>query len=471
MVKIPSDEQEPETIEDFDIEDFDIEDDEELDELDDDEVSDSEDDEVPDFGNEEVPDFGDEEVPDFGGEEIPAFEDEKPVSEKGIFMELYDKLFARSWEMWIGSILLAVLSICLFVIKSPWGSSGGLLNWGDNLFGALGASFGKSAINVVDNRYAMLSIMMLIGALGSALMSKEFAVRVSPIPELGKGLLGGIFMGIGCVLGMGCTVGNFFSGLAALSAGAIIFVIGLLIGVFIAVKYLLWEMEKRPGWSSGKSWTFLQAKTKGTSYQPIVGVIVFILGGALAYTYDIGTEKVLMGFIMIGLLIGFILQRSRWCIVRALRETFMTGDAEPTVAIIVGIIVGMIGFATIKFMGVGPETSMVASNFWVPGIVGGIIFGFGMTIAGGCTVGATWRSGEGHVKLWLALVGIIIAGPLTAEYIKPKFLDILPASMNKQIFLPDHFTYSGSVLIMLLIFMLWYLFVKWNERTGKFAAL
>ena len=314
---------------------------------------------------------------------------------------------------------------------------------------------------------------MLMGALGSALLGREFAVRVSPVPELGKGLLGGLFMGIGCVLGMGCTVGNFFSGLAALSGGAIIFVLGLMIGVFVAVKYLLWEMEKRPGWSSGKSWTFLEARKEGTSFQPLVGAIVIILGVAIAFSYDtaVDAERVLIGFVLIGLLIGIILQRSRWCIVRALRETFMTGDAEPTVAILAGVIVGMIGFTTLKFMGVGSEMSMVAANFWVPAIVGGIIFGFGMTIAGGCTVGATWRSGEGHVKLWLALLGIVIAGPLTAEYIKPGFLEMLPASMNRQVFLPDHFTYSGSIVIMLAIFLLWYIFVNWNERTGKFAAI
>ena len=442
------------------------------------EVPNFEDDEVPDFGDDEVPDFGDDEVPDFGDDEVPDFgdvsipgSDEEVQGEKGIVAGLFDKFFGSSWEMWIGSILLAVLSICLFVIKSPWGSSSGLVNWGDNLFGLMGTSFGNDATNIIDYRYAMLSVVMLLGALGSALLSKEFAVRVSPVPELGKGLLGGLLMGVGCVLGMGCTVGNFFSGLAALSGGAIVFVIGLVIGVFLAVKYLLWEMEEHPSWSSGRSWTYLQAKTTGTSFQPFLGAIVIILGGAIAFTYDSGTEKELMGFVLIGLLIGIVLQRSRWCIVRALRETFMTGDADPTVAIIAGVLVAMIGFTTIKVMRITSETSMVAANFWVPAIVGGIIFGLGMTIAGGCTVGATWRSGEGHVKLWLALIGIMIAGPLTAEYIKPGFLDILPASMNKQVFLPDHFTYSGSIVIMLTIFLLWYIFVNWNERTGKFTAL
>lgn len=432
-------------------------------------VDNLDDDEVPDFDN-VVPDFGDDEVPDFGEVKLTDSGTDEG-KEQGILSELYCRLFGSSWEMWLGSILLATLSICLFVISSPWGSSGGLVNWGDNLFGVLGASFGKEAVDIVDNKYAMLSLLMLIGAFGAALMSKEFSVRVSPIPELGKGIFGGLLMGLGCVLGMGCTVGNFFSGFAALSGGAIVFVIGLLIGVFLAVKYLLWEMEKHPNWSSGKSWTFLKPKTEGRSLQPLIGVVVLLLGGALALTYDAAAEKVLIGFVLIGLLIGIILQRSRWCIVRALRETFMTGDATPTMAIIAGIVVGTIGFTTIKAMGIRSEMTMVAANFWVPAIVGGIIFGFGMTIAGGCTVGSTWRAAEGHVKLWFSLLGIVIAGPLTAEYIKPEFLDMLPASMNKQVFLPEHFTYTGSFIIMMLILLLWYIFVNWNERTGKLSAL
>jgi uncharacterized membrane protein YedE/YeeE len=122
-------------------------------------------------------------------------------------------------------------------------------------------------------------------------------------------------------------------------------------------------------------------------------------------------------------------------------------------------------------MGIGSELTMVAANFWMPAIIGGIIFGFGMTIAGGCTIGSSWRAGEGHVKLWFSLIGIIVSAPLTLEYIRPAFLDMLPAWMKQQIFLPDYFTYLGSIIIMLLILLLWYIFVKWNERTGRFSAM
>ena len=392
--------------------------------------------------------------------------------EKGIFRELYDTMFAHSWQMWIGSIILAMLSITLFMIVSPWGSSGGLLNWGQNLFSELGLSLEKSAPSgvtpLLDYRYAVLSIVVIIGALGSALLGKEFAIRVAPVGELAKGLFGGLLMGIGCIIGFGCTIGNFFSGWAALSGGAIIFAIGLAIGVFFAVKYLLWEMEKHPKMSSGKSSTFLQAKTKSTSLQPLAGIIIIIIGLAFAYTFN---DVTLFGFALIGLFIGIVLQRSRWCIVRALREPFMTGDAEPAVAIIAGLIVGILGFTVIKIMGIGAESTMVVANFWMPAIIGGIIFGFGMTIAGGCTIGSSWRAGEGHVKLWLALIGIIIAAPLTLEYIRPAFLDILPTWTQEQIFLPDYFSYLGAIVIMLLILLLWYIFVKWNERTGRFSAM
>ena len=396
--------------------------------------------------------------------------DETKKEEPGIFRELYDTFFAKSWHMWVGSIILAMLSICLFLIASPWGSSGGILNWGQNLFSGLGLPLENTgAIAVIlESKYAVLSLLVIFGALASALLGKEFAIRVAPGGELFKGLLGGLLMGIGCIIGFGCTIGNFFSGWAALSGGAIIFVIGLVIGVFFAVKYLLWEMEKHPKMSSGKSSTLLQAKTKGPSLQPLAGIIIVIIGLVFAYTFN---DVTLFAFALIGLFIGMVLQRSRWCIVRALREPFMTGDAEPAVAIIAGLIIGLIGFTVIKIMGIGGELTMVAANFWMPAIVGGIIFGFGMTIAGGCTVGSSWRAGEGHVKLWFSLIGIIIAAPLTLEYIRPAFLSILPTWMKQQIFLPDYFTYLGAFIIMILILLIWYIFVKWNERTGRFSAM
>jgi uncharacterized membrane protein YedE/YeeE len=200
-------------------------------------------------------------------------------------------------------------------------------------------------------------------------------------------------------------------------------------------------------------------------------VIVLFIGAAFIFLGDIKGDDVLIAFVFIGLIIGFILQRSRFCIVRTLREAFLTGDSEPTQGLIAGILVALLGFVVIKYLGIGPELSMVSASFWVPAIVGGIIFGFGMTIAGGCTVGSTWRAGEGHVKLWLSLVGIVLTAPLIGEFVKPGFLEALPEEMAQQVFLPETFGYPGAVCLMILLLFIWYIFVKWNEKTGKLTAL
>lgn len=410
------------------------------------------------------------------GPHVPETPAPEPA-ETGIFDELYDLFFAKSWEMWVGCIILSVLSISLFIIQSPWGSSGGLNNIGQNFYNIFGMEFPESTSNlkgITEYRYAMLSVTMFLGALGSALMGKQFAIRVPPHGELAKGLIGGIFMGIGAILAGGCTVGGFFTGWPALSGSALVFALGLFIGVYLGVRYILWEMEAHPGWSSGKSWTYFAAKTEGMSYQPLIGMAVLALGAALALQFDssIPKEKVLIGFTLIGLMIGVVIQRSRFCIVRALREPFISGDADPALGIMAGILVGLLGFSVLKIMNSDHDFQMisVASSYWVPAIIGGVIFGVGMTVAGGCTIGATWRAAEGHVKLWFALIGIILSLPLAREFIKPALYDALPDSMHDSFFLPYTLGYGGSITLIILILMLWFMFVKWNERTGKLTA-
>jgi len=395
--------------------------------------------------------------------------------EKGTFKEVYDALFGKPWKMWVGAILLSTFSICLYIIMSPWGASGGVLNWGQQLINPLFSQ--GTPQSIFENRYAMLCILILVGSFSSALLAKEFAIRIPPIGELVKGLVGGLIMGIGAIIGSSCTLGGFYSGWPALSVGAFVFTFGMVVGVFVAVLYLMFEAEKYPSFSSGESKTFLS----GGNWQPIAGIVVFIVGLLFLFLFDPTTALVVMGFTFFGLLIGFVLQRSRFCIVRALREPFMTGESSAAVAVMIGIIVGLFGFAAIKFFAGGSPTMFVFGNLWISGLIGGILFGLGMTIAGGCVVGSLWRAGEGQVKLWFSVLGMFIALPITA-LMKSDLLQIFPAEMTTStMYLPDVFGslvgdnpligYMGAVLFVLAIIALWYIIVKWNERTGKLARM
>lgn len=395
-------------------------------------------------------------------------------SEKGAVRELYDGLFGSTWPVWAGGILLGALNICLFVVAKPWGGSGSYANWGQRLYSALGL-FG---IGVADSFviYGLLGLLTLLGAFAGALLAREFSIRIPPAGEMVKGLLGGILMAIGATLAKGCSIGGFFSGWAALSGGAVILTLGLGIGTYIALRYLLWEMEKLPGLSSGRSMTLLAAKDASGWWQPVLGALVFfgsILAVVIIYgDKSITVNKAFMWFGIIGLLLGLVCQRSRFCIVRAFREPFMTGESAATLGVSAGLAVGIFGFAIIKYMGVRPAGMFVFPNFWLRGLVGGVIFGVGMTIAGGCAVGTLWRAGEGQVKLWLSAIGFLLMAPISGKFLVPAFVKALPDWAKKELFLPDTWLgYGGAIVLLLVMLLGWCVFAKWNERTGKFSAV
>ncbi|MFC1887534.1 YeeE/YedE thiosulfate transporter family protein [Candidatus Cloacimonadota bacterium] len=401
---------------------------------------------------------------------------------KGVLRELFDSLFGKSWPMWVGGILLAIMNILLFVVKYPWGSSSGYVNIGQNIYQVLGITSLGTTVPISLHAVALLNIFVVLGAFISSLFSKEFGIRIAPIGELIKGFVGGALMAIGASIGAGCTTGGFFTGFAALSGGALILAIGFGLGTFTALKYIFWEMEALPNISMGKSFTFLAGSGKKTGWQRWLGwiLIAVVLYIFSVYTKGSATMKVIGWHVFIGLILGMILQRSRYCIVRAFREPFMTGEATAPVAVLLSILIALFGFTLFKYFGVGNaaefasraiEMKAVYANFWGRALIGGFIFGLGMTIAGGCAVGTLWRAGEGHVKLWMSALGFAVMAPVSKLLIVPAVKSILPASMQKQIFLPDILGYTGAVVLMLVVLLFWYIFVKWNEKTGKFSAL
>lgn len=400
------------------------------------------------------------------------------TNKNGVFSELYQLLFSKHWPVWVGAILAGFLNVVLFTISGPWSGSAGYSATGKSLYKALGMFSYENAGFFLDNKWAIISIMIIVGSFTGALLSKNFAIRIPPVGEIIKGFIGGSLMAVGATIGVGCTIGGFFSGLPALSGGAIFLTIGFFIGTILAVKYLLWEMERFPGISSGKSMTFLGASEKTGNWQKWVGVLVILATIALAYYFFTNGENILGWFAVIGALLGLISQRSIFCIVRAFREPFLSGESSGAKGIIAGIFVVLIGFVAIKTMNIGigdtllrsREMAAVHPNFWVPGLLGGTIFGLGMVIAGGCAVGTLWRMGEGQIKLWFSALGFILISPISSTFIVPFVRNIIPFEGQFKNYLPDYLGYGGAVLLVVAILILWYWFAVWNEKNDKFNA-
>lgn len=110
-----------------------------------------------------------------------------------------------------------------------------------------------------------------------------------------------------------------------------------------------------------------------------------------------------------GIAFGYILQRSRFCFTAAFRDPCITGSTSVTRAVLVAVAVGSVGFWAIKYASV---MASAESNFSMTGVapiglplmVGAVLFGIGMVIAGGCASGTLMRVGEGFTMQMLSLV-------------------------------------------------------------------
>lgn len=393
------------------------------------------------------------------------------MAEEGIlkakFRQGYSALFYQQWPPLMGGILLGIFSILIVAWSRPWGIVGGIRNWADWLFYGIGF-FSERPENPFLFTSSIMDIGFLLGALGSALLAKEFAFRKAPTLEMIKGLAGGVFMGIGSALAIGCNVGAFYSPLINLSASGFPMMLGLIIGALIGLKYLLWELEKFPSQSSFTPTSALGAKGfDWKTIQPYLGALVFIGLIIWAYRYAGKAYTEIGGLLLFGAAFGIILQRCRFCFVRAFRDPFMTGEATIAKAITISIIIGTLGLTVLKWNGLRPESLYVVPAFWWGSLVGGLIFGIGMVIAGGCGSGTLWRVAEGQFKLWAALFTFAVTNSLMNVLLRTTGWR---QKLGKAVFLPDTFGWGGSILFIAFILLFWYLLVSWNEESNKFTV-
>ena len=379
----------------------------------------------------------------------------------------YAAVFFNNWPVWLGGLLIGILSVITFAWARPWGVAGGLRNWGDWFFSLVGL-YGRPPLSPLLSTSSILTGGLLWGAFGAALMSRQFAIRMAPPLELAKGIVGGGLMGIGAAMAGGCNVGGFYSAVSALSAGGLAMMAGLFTGAYLGLRYIYWELEHLPTGSTGGTRGKKEGGFNWLKVEPYAGAAVFVLAAVCAALYARQALTRIGGLLLCGIAFGVIIQRCRFCFVRGFRDPFMTGDGEIPRAIAVSVIVSVLGFAALKWTGLRGETVYVTRTFWFGSLVGGIIFGFGMVMAGGCGSGSVWRAGEGQVKLILAVICFSLSTSLFKTWIRSS--EGFSSLMGKRVFLPWFLTYKWTLILVIVIFLLYYLVATWNEETEKFVV-
>ncbi len=388
----------------------------------------------------------------------------------------YARIFFKRWPAWLGGLLIGITSVITFAWARPWGIVGGLREWIDWSFYCLELYGSHPYYNPLLSSSSILTFGLLWGAFASALLSREFSLKIAPPFELVRGAIGGVLMGIGTAMAAGCNVGGFFSAASALSLGGIAMMAGLIIGVNLEIRYIIWEMEHFPfKRGNGKSKPAKAGSLQKKKMQPWVGALALSAAVISAYIYrsrgiDPGSGYSYVktgGLLVAGLAFGIIVHRSRFAFLQGFREPFATGNADQARAMVIAVIVSIVGFAALKSGGLRHESIYVAPTFWFGSLAGGIVFGFGMPFAGGCGSGACWRSAEGGVKQMIAVFFLAVSNSLSQRLLDSS--KTLSAAMGRRVFIPNYLSYDWSVVLVVAIMLVYYFVMTWNEKTRAFV--
>ncbi|MSP13792.1 MAG: YeeE/YedE family protein [Chloroflexi bacterium] len=173
---------------------------------------------------------------------------------------------------------------------------------------------------------------------------------------------------------------------------------------------------------------------------------------------------------VVGIAFGFTLQRSRFCFASAFRDLFLFRQTRNLKGILLGLAVATVGFTLIFYsqvpspeLGLRPTTAHVIP-FGVHSLVGGVLFGIGMVLAGGCISGSCYRMAEGYTGSWVAFGGILAGLWLSGLTWNSWWVAYL--RWQPFVWLPFQLGYLGAVGLTLGIIALIYLFLRWWDPSA-----
>jgi len=279
-------------------------------------------------------------------------------------------------------------------------------------------------------------IGLVLGSTGAALLFREFRPRGGAAPLVRFVL--GFFIAVGALIFLGCP----WRAVIRLGGGdlsALIGIAGLIVGVAAGIILL------RRGFNLGRS-----NRTYAVAgwIMPVIfiALLIFLVAGASFIAESASGPGSLHPAIwislVVGLFIGFVAQRVRFCTVGGWRDLIMVKDAYLFLGL-VGLFVGVLATNYIVgFFGDGgvvTSTGTTVAYHWgftsqpiaLPGVdatgairwtdflwgAGGLaLLGLAAVLAGGCPMRQLIMSGEGDTDAGMTVVGMLVGSAVAMNF-------------------------------------------------------
>jgi len=159
------------------------------------------------------------------------------------------------------------------------------------------------------------------------------------------------------------------------------------------------------------------------------------------------------GGLIIGVVFGYIVFKTNFCTMGSISDIMNFGDYRRFRSWLLATATAVIGAAVLEVAGIvdlSGSLYLTPSLNWLGNIVGGLLFGFGMVFAGGCTSRNLVRAGGGDLRslVVLIVVGIFgymtiggLLGPLRVAIFSPVTVNLADYGLDSQ--------RSGDILAVL----------------------
>ncbi|MDR1911798.1 MAG: YeeE/YedE family protein [Helicobacteraceae bacterium] len=158
------------------------------------------------------------------------------------------RLWEKQWSYWIGGLLVGLIAIAAISRIKPLGVTATIASWTrtaadkwglipDRLNGLDGfAGCGSLPQNFWFNEDSLLLLGFVGGAFIASLASEQFALEKINLKEALRALFGGVLLGFGAMVALGCTIGTLLSGTQAGAVSGWLFGAAMLFAIWIGLK-------------------------------------------------------------------------------------------------------------------------------------------------------------------------------------------------------------------------------------------
>ncbi len=162
---------------------------------------------------------------------------------------LWQLLFGQRWPTYVGGILVGFIGVLAYLRNAPLGVTaelGSLARTAADAHGWLPArlegldGFAGCATVIKEalwSRNGVFVLALVAGAWASALAAGDFKPRRPGLAEIVRNLAGGVLMGWGGMIALGCTVGTLLSGIMAGALSGWIFLAFCVAGIWLGLAW------------------------------------------------------------------------------------------------------------------------------------------------------------------------------------------------------------------------------------------